>query len=505
MKKLLCSMFIFSLILTGCSEDSGQSGSVSQIEGDSIVYQAGWDPEASNDSLFADKIRDYTGANYIAQVGPLENYTDKLMLDLASEVPMNLVQVPDEQFGKILSNGLALDIKPYLEEYGQNILEKTSDEAWELVTGPNGEIYGFPAMQGRTDVTAVMMYRKDILEDEGLTVPTNTDEVVSTVCTLAERGYKTPWAINWGSTQFDYVLRHSFGVGYWWNEKDGSLEYFGLDDRYLDFLNMGKEIYDCGGYGNDYETISQDDRNSRFIKGDAVFLTAPYWEADLQAEGLEAEGLKWEDVVGVEAIIEGPDNHKSAQLDGGSSYVYTFIPTYMEPYAKQTIEFVNKLYEDDFIYDAYYGVEGETYIFNDEGVPIVLPGAEMPYGDGNWYKIGDFDTMMHESFLGELEYKQEQLDAGEDLDAKSRAELMSNDSGMEYGITDPMGAAITLELWGEQQDCANNKVLEFGDLYVTGKKTEDDFVALGDDLRNSCNMDAVSEEVNTWYAEYNKQ
>ncbi len=502
MKKISGVIFVLMLVLVGCNSGNSSTELVDQIEGEEIVYQAGWDPEAGNDTLFADKIRDYTGANYIAQVGPLENYTDKLMLDLASEVPMNLVKVADEDFGKILSNDLALDLKPYLEQYGPNIMEKISDEAWNLVTGPNGEIYGFPELQTRTDVTAVMMYRKDILEDEGLAVPTNTDEVVSTVCTLAERGYKTPWAINWGSTQFDYVLKQSFGVGRTWNEKDGSIEYFGLDDRYLDFLKMGNEIYECGGYGNDYETISQDDRNARFIQGDAVFLTAPYWEAELQSDGLEAEGLKWEDVVGIQAVIEGPDGHKSSSLDGGASYFYTFIPSYMEPYAAQTVQFVDKLYEDDFIYDAFYGVEGETYILSDDGVPIVLPGAEMPYGSGNWFKVGDFDVLARESFLGELEYKQDQLDAGEDLDPKSRAELMSNEQGMEYGVPDVMGPATTLELWGEQQDCANNKVYEFGDLYVTGKKTEEDFMALGDDLRNSCNMDAVNEEVQTWYKEY---
>lgn len=505
MKKLIGLLSAILIVLVGCgsSSDEATASDVEQIEGDQIVYQAGWDPEASNDSDFANFIREYTGENYVGQVGPLDNYTDKLMLDLASEVPMNLVKVPDENFGQILSNGLALDLRPYLEEYGQNILDKVSDEAWALVTGPNGEIYGFPALQARTDVTAVMMYRKDILEEEGLTVPETTDEVVTTVCTLADRGYQTPWAINWGSAQYDYVLRQSFGVGYWWNEDNKTLEYFGTDDRYLDFLNMSKEIYDCGGYGNDYETISQDDRNERFIQGDAVFLTAPYWEADLQSEGLAAEGLNWEDVVGVQSVVKGPNGNESAQLDGGASYDYTFIPTYMEPYAKQTIEFVNKLYEDDFIMQAFYGVEGETFEYNDEGVPFVLPNAEPPYGDGSWYKIGDFDKLEHESYLADMEYKQEQLDAGVDLDAKSRAELLSNE-GADVGVNDPTSSAVTLDNWNDQQECANNKVLEFGDLYITGKKTEDDFALLGEDLSNSCGFDAVTAEVQAWYDEKQK-
>ncbi len=502
MKRLITFFSLVLILLVGCGADNESStGEVEQLEGDKIIFQAGWDPEASNDSDFSNFIREYTGENYVAQVGSLDNYTDKLMLDLASEVPMNLVKLPDENFGQILSNNLALDLRPYLEEYGPNILDKVSDEAWDLVTGPNGEIYGLPAMQARTDVTAVMMYRKDILEKEQLEVPTTTSEVVDSVCTLAERGYQTPWAINWGSAQFEYELRHSFGVGYWWNEKDGKLEYFGKDQRYLDYLNMAKEMYDCGGFGNDYETISQDDRNSRFIKGDAVFLTAPYWEAQLQSDGLEAEGLKWEDVVGVQSIIKGPDGNQSAQLDGGASYEYTFIPSYMAPYAKQTIEFVNQIYSDEFILQAFYGVEGETFEYSDDGVPFVLPNVDMPYGDGSWYKPGDFDKLGHESYLADMQYKQDQLDAGVDLDAKSRAELLSNE-GAQYGVTDPMGPAITLETWNSQQDCANNKVLEFGDLYITGKKTEDDFAKLSDELDNSCNFIAVDEEVQTWYSSY---
>lgn len=503
MKKILLLMSTFLIILVGCGSSADgetESAEVEQLEGDQIVYQGGWDPEASNDSAFADYIREYTGDNYVAQVGGLDNYVDKLMLDLASEVPMNFVTVPDESFGQILSNGLALDLKPYLEEYGQNILDGISDEAWASVTGPNGEIFGIPALQARTDVTAVMMYRKDILEKEGMEVPETTDEVVDTVCSLATKGYKTPWAINWGSAQYEYELRQSFGVGYWWNEKDGNLEYFGKDSRYLDYLNMAKEMYDCGGFGNDYETISQDDRNSRFIQGDAVFLTAPYWEAELQSDGLEAEGLEWKDVVGVQSVVEGPDGHKSAQLDGGASYEYSFIPAYMAPYAKQSIEFLNKLYSEDFILSAWYGEEGTDYMVNDDGVPFTLPGAEGQYGDGNWYKIGDFDKLEHESYLADLEYKQQQLDDGVDLDAKSRAELLSNE-GADVGINDPMGTAITLDTWNDNQECANNKVLEFGDLYITGKKTEDDFEALAADLDNSCNFQAVTTEVQDWYKE----
>lgn len=501
MKKIIGMLSALVLVLAGCGGTDTGTSDVEQIQGDEIIYQAGWDPEASNDSDFANYIREYTGENYVAQVGPLDNYTDKLMLDLASEVPMNLVKVPDENFGQILSNGLALDLKPYLEEYGQNILDKTSDEAWALVTGPNGEIYGLPAMQARTDVTAVMMYRKDILEKEGYEVPTTTDELVTTVCGLADKGYKTPWAINWSSAQYDYVLRQSFGVGYWWNDLDGNAEYFGTDSRYLDFLNMAKSIYDCGGYGNDYETITQDDRNSRFIQGDSVFLTAPYWEADLQSDGLEAEGLNWEDVVGVQSVVKGPDGHESAQLDGGASYDYTFIPSYMAPYAVQTISFVNKLYEDDFILNAYYGVEGETFLYSDDGVPFVLPDVDTPYGDGSWYKLGDFDKLAHESYLADMDYKQQQLDDGVDVDAKSRAELLSNE-GQDVGVNDPMGAAITLDTWNKQQECANNKVLEFGDLYITGKKTEEDFAALADDLNNSCDFENVKTEVQQWYKDY---
>lgn len=501
MKKLLVLICSLVLVLVGCGSDDSGASNVEQLEGDEIIFSSGWDATANNDSDFANYIREYTGDNYKLEVGSLDG-VDKLMLDLASEVPMNLVNVSNEDYADIMANGIALDLKPYLEEYGQNILDKFSDEAWELVTGENGEIWGLPTYSSREEVTISVFYRKDILEKEGLSVPTTTDEVADTVCTLAKRGYKYPWGVNWGSAQYEYELKQAYGVGYWWNEdENGDLKYIADDPRYLDYLKYAKQMYDCGGYGDDYETITQEDRDTRFINGDTVFLTNPYYFADEQATGFEAIDKKWSDVVGLQSLIIGPDGHKSTETYQGKATRYTIIPKYMEPYAKQTIEFVNKLYEDEFIINAYYGVEGETFEYDEDGIPyLIVPENELPLGDGIYYKIGGYDKLDKKSFQAQLNSYRERYEAGEELSPATIAFLEAHtDEAIAAETQDPMGAALTLTKWPEQRACLADKITLFSDLYITGAKTDEDYAALKDDINNTCAFEEVYQEVNDWY------
>lgn len=506
MKKILILSSMIVMILTACSSNSSEeSVEAEQLTGNQILYRSSWHPNASDDSSFMEYTREYTGEDYHIEMLPLDNALDKLMLDLASEVPMNLVYVSDNDFGTILSKDLALDLRPYLEKYGQNLLDKISDEAWATVTdSETGAIYGIPNYSYQDNITGVTLYRKDILEKEGLEVPKTSDDVVSTVCTLADRGYETPWAINWESAMYEYAMRQAFGVGYVWNETDSNdLEYIGEDSRYLDYLKWANSLYECGGFGVDYETITQDDRDKRFINGDAVFESAP-GIGEAEAEGLEALGIDWKDAIGLTADISGPGGYQAATQEGGGDWNVLFIPRYMEPYAKQTIEFANKTYEDEYLLTTLFGEEGTSFEYADDGTPYRIPGTEIPGDDGAnyaYYGIGTPDIIMKKSDEMYQQMVADSIEDGQEVSVTDYSTYLKNQY-KDLGKLDPLAPALTLELWGSEADCANNKVLEFTDLFVTGRKTEEDFNSLGDDLNNTCNMENVMSEVNDWYHSY---
>lgn len=502
MKKILLTMILI-LGLAGCTSTNSSSSDVKQETSGKIIFRSGWTDNLDPAGL-TDVISKYTGTKFEAQMGPLENGLDKLMLDLASETPMNIVKVMDNEWPTIYSNKLALDLKPYLEKYGPNIMKNTRPEAWDMVTDPKtGAINAIPFYQGTEEIFNVTMYRKDILKKEGLEVPKTTDDVVDTVCKLADKGYQTPWAINWGSVIYDYGLVQSFGVGYDWNvADDGKLVYRGQDPRFLEFLKMTNKMYECGGYGKDFETITQEDRNSRFVNGDAVFLTAPKWEADSQNEALELKNQSWDQVVDVLGMIEGPNGEKNAEMTGGGAEQILFIPVYMEKYAVETIKFLDKMASEDWQIKL-LGEEGKNFKYDENGVPYKIPGVDEYYEGADYYDFGVAEKWRTDSYNAAKKARFKMVEDGEKVLPGELAEYKYS-KYEKYGVQNPIGPAILLEKWNEQETCASEKVTEFAALYTVGQKTEKDFKALGEDLDNTCKMQSVTKEVNDWYTKFKK-
>lgn len=93
------------------------------------------------------------------------SYGTQLALDMTSGGDVDVFYNYD--FTNTASNKQLLDLSPYLETYGQDIVEAASAE-WLQATTVAGKVYGVPILNGK-GASLVVAMRTDILEKYGLT------------------------------------------------------------------------------------------------------------------------------------------------------------------------------------------------------------------------------------------------------------------------------------------------------------------------------------------------
>ncbi|OXS53720.1 hypothetical protein B1A99_29145 [Cohnella sp. CIP 111063] len=107
---------------------------------------------------------------------PHENYMEQLRLKFASGDIPDVHQVWGIENSELVTNGLALDLKPYIDEYGPNLKKYISQSAWDAVT-LNGQILAIPQMaQGNAPAERVIFVRKDWMDKLNIDVPKTSDE-----------------------------------------------------------------------------------------------------------------------------------------------------------------------------------------------------------------------------------------------------------------------------------------------------------------------------------------
>ena len=116
MRKILMMLTGLILILAGCGGTTDTTEMVEQVEGEQIKIYTGWtDIPGYNDqeSGYIKYVEEATGQDVEYIMGPLENGTEKLMMELASGTEYNLVTVGKDAFGDVVTEGVALDLTPF--------------------------------------------------------------------------------------------------------------------------------------------------------------------------------------------------------------------------------------------------------------------------------------------------------------------------------------------------------------------------------------------------------
>ena len=177
MKKRIVSLLMAGILaaaaLTGCGNGEGTGGTEDQGVGEStpeeiVVRYMCFGTVPTDLQAVEDAINEITVPEINVKIDyqaiSASNYGTQLALDMTSGEKVDVFYNMD--FINSVKNNQVLDLSEYLDEYGQDLVEQTT-ETWLEATTVDGGIYGVPTVNGKA-ASLVIAMRKDILEKYGL-------------------------------------------------------------------------------------------------------------------------------------------------------------------------------------------------------------------------------------------------------------------------------------------------------------------------------------------------
>ena len=294
-----------------------------------------------------------------------------------------------------------LNIEPYLEEHAPDynaILERFPDFRSEI-TSSEGYILSFTEYREYSDEGAVI--RKDWLEQAGFTdYPATMDEVWDVAMAWKEQmGIRNPvmWNMDLGSF-FGWNAFGVFGPGVndvgWQIDEDGetvicALKHPGykeclqwMHDAFVeglctdDFMQVMNIAFDEYIYSNQTGMVSS---NANLLAGGGAERSGqPSYDLRAMPDPMKEKGME----------------NRLARSSGGVGASAIAVSAQTE-YPAECVEFMNWLYTPDGILVSDFGVEGESFYYDEEGVPhytdLILNDPNMP---------SFVAAFLHTSFVG---------------------------------------------------------------------------------------------------------
>ncbi len=308
-----------------------------------------------------------------------------------------------------VEGGRLLNIFDYIEYMPH--LQKTFEDypiVKPAITQSNGEAYGFPCVEASsTVVSARTMVRSDILDANGVTIPTTTEEFYDVLKTLKEKTGKAQWVPNLSDDEqfFAPMIYAAFGTETNMNFDDdgtGKVIFNRTSEqmkRYLTFMNR---LYEEGLIHQEFlsmdATVRREATNSSaFPDGfdPSKIKASDFADGKFHLDPIAPLTSEFDDT----QEILGVTNYRCA-------YIYVNADT---EYAKEICQMLDVSYATEEVVEGSgllgqsfcYGIEGVDWYVNDDGetyelvAPPEYDGAfgSYQFAEVIWQNTGRLDAL----------------------------------------------------------------------------------------------------------------
>ena len=279
-----------------------------------------------------------------------------------------------------------IDLAPYIDENMPNLLSWFQEypELRKQITSDAGAIGAFPKIYAApSDISSGGMIRADWLADLGLEEPKTFDDLYNILNTFrTEKGTAAPLVIAMPTgVQSELVSGYNIAAGFY--QVDGEVRYGGIQPEFKEYLTMMNKWYSEGLVDelfltNQYESLVD---MSPVLNG-----TCGVWY------GTAAQAISYMisssadpnmRVTGVTGLTkDGSVAHVGESGSMFDSHLWSVTTVCQDP--EIICRYIDYVYSEDGILLANYGVEGETFEYDENGTPrltdLVLNNPEYSYG-----------------------------------------------------------------------------------------------------------------------------
>lgn len=319
-------------------------------------------------------IREATKANLKITAIPEAEYGTKIMLMFADKSSLPDLMFFDHKpaLDQFASEGALIAIDDYLDEmpnyvnFWNSIPEDEREGRLMLRRSADGKTY-FPQNYGtdsRQNVKA-WLYRKDIFEKHGLTIPETMDELYETAVRLKELYPESyPICLRQGFTNFNLIgaqWESGFMPGLYYNFKEKVWRYGAVEETMKDMVEYLRKAYTARLLPPDYLAINTKSWEE-LISTDRGFLLADYV---VRVDTFNTTNRASNPDYTLAAMVP-----PRANVEGGQNLVnkfnvdpmgYAICNTGDAERILNAVRFIDWFYSDEAAELTGWGAEGETY------------------------------------------------------------------------------------------------------------------------------------------------
>jgi putative aldouronate transport system substrate-binding protein len=373
-KILLISLVVFlaaSLFATGGQQGGAQSGSKTGGEASKeditlrfLISSSFYDLDKDSGWAVAQRVSGYK-INY-----EVLNSTEQLMLIISSAEPYDYIYLSGANYNKMLSEGALNDITDLLKEYGGNITQAITT-LWPSVS-VDGRIYAIPSTVAQPEsLEASILYRKDLWEKAGLTVPVTADEYYVSLQKFKAKypdiiPLTTAGAMKWGG-YFIPNISSSFGIRGIWQEIDGKIVPIIKNPNLKAYIAYMAKLYSEGLLDKEMPALKNNDAQAKWTSQKAASFYTDWNSCGTMIAALKQiePSMKYD----IMPLFKDQRGNINGQARSGMVSYSGFPVT--SKYPKETMIAVNNQIELKNFTEIALGIEGKHYeIKNGEYYPI---------------------------------------------------------------------------------------------------------------------------------------
>ncbi|MFF2092398.1 extracellular solute-binding protein [Paenibacillus sp. NPDC058174] len=449
--------------------------------------------------------------NYI----PISEYNDKTKILLASGNVTDLVLIMDKNlFNQYETEGMFADLSQYKDQLPNylNLVSQATDGEIKAIRS-DGKYYGLwnmnlprQAKDKGMGVYTPATYRYDILEKNGLKIPTTLDELYETAKKLKELYPKSfPVSTVWSSFDPVFFANHNGGAKVYWN---GEKYVFGpTEESYKEALQYAHKLYAEKLLDPEVFSDKDDAIKKKIMNGTNMILLNSWFNSAADWNRTATGGEKF-------IISLFPDNPKYGTAWQGITDFSTvgvdqgavMVVNAKSKNAKELVQLMDLQYKPEIIELVTWGIEGTTFTRGADGKPTFVDSIKTA---ANAWEEGDkYGMRASSSYRPGLQMA---------IDTKAFVDFAPNDLGYVDGkvletpwetafaempfpnkYTAPMVSEPFLEFTDDEREQMtsamspiNTYVAEMQNKFIYGKESFDNWAAFQEKIKKTGDIDKV--------------
>ena len=308
-------------------------------------------------------------------------YTEvmKLRVSAGGDLPDVMLLPNGLNLGELGGEGMLIPLEDYIDKYGENI-QKVYEEFPHVkaLTSADGHIYSINTVsENAYFMPYCFIVRKDWLDRLGLQEPETIEEWETVLRAFRDEDadgdgdagdeipfsvgghawYTTFWAYSWGL--------HLFYSDGWYPDENGQMQYEFISDRAKEFYIWLNGIYEEGLLDPEFLTLGDETKLYEKVARNEVGAFSAYpSQIPMLEEALRANGVQDAELVPL-IPPKGPYGQMTEIL--GDMSVNGYVITNSCEHPEIVVALINYLMSEEGTLLMNLGIEGETYVKNDDG------------------------------------------------------------------------------------------------------------------------------------------